>query len=121
MEIFQDFAIEAAHSLPNVAIGHKCARLHGHSFQIRITLRGDVDPALGWVEDIGNIIEAFAPLYEQLDHHHLNEVAGLDNPTSENLAIWIWQRLSTALPLLAIVEVRETCTSGCRYEGPAGT
>ncbi len=118
MEIFKKFRIEAAHRLPNVPEGHKCARLHGHSFEIEIHLRGSIEPTLGWVCDFAEVKGAFAPLFEQLDHHYLNDVPGLENPTSENLAVWIWDALQPRLPLLARVVVHETCTAGCRYEGP---
>ena len=116
MEIFREFTFEAAHRLPNVPAGHKCARLHGHSYRVEIHLRGDVDPVAGWVTDFGDIKAAFRPLYDQLDHNYLNEVPGLANPTSEVLARWIWERLADALPLSAVV-IRETCTSGCIYRG----
>src|SRR4051812_34195809 len=118
MEVFKEFAIEAAHQLPNVPAGHKCARLHGHSFRIEIHVRGTVGSDTGWVQDFADISGAFRPLHDQLDHHFLNEVNGLWNPTSENLAAWIWDRLQQSLPLLSRVVVRETCTSGCVYEGP---
>jgi 6-pyruvoyltetrahydropterin/6-carboxytetrahydropterin synthase len=117
MDISKTFHIEAAHRLPNVPDGHKCARLHGHSFQIGIHVRGPLDPHLGWVMDFADLKAAFAPLHEQLDHRYLNEIAGLENPTSENLARWIWDRLKPRLPLLARVTVRETCTSACAYDG----
>ncbi len=118
MEIFKKFRIEAAHRLPNVPEGHKCSRLHGHSFEIEIHLRGAIEPTLGWVCDFSDVKAAFAPLFEQLDHHYLNDVPGLDNPTSENLAVWIWDALKPRLSLLFRVVVHETCTSGCCYEGP---
>ncbi len=117
MELYKVFTIEAAHHLPRVPEGHKCRRLHGHSFTVEIHISGAVQPQAGWVQDFADISRAFAPLYEQLDHHYLNEVAGLENPTSENLARWIWQRLKPALPLLSHIVVRETCTSGCIYRG----
>jgi 6-pyruvoyltetrahydropterin/6-carboxytetrahydropterin synthase len=117
MDIFKQFTIEAAHRLPNVPPGHKCARLHGHSFGIELHVRGEPDPATGWVMDFADIKAAFAPLFEQLDHHYLNDIEGLDNPTSENLALWIWQHLRPDLPTLAEVVVRETCTAGVRYCG----
>ncbi|MGB0134829.1 6-carboxytetrahydropterin synthase QueD [Dokdonella sp.] len=119
MEIFKKFRIEAAHRLPNVPEGHKCSRLHGHSFEIELHLSGAVDPALGWVRDFSEVSAAFAPVFEQLDHRYLNDVAGLENPTSENLAIWIWDALIADLPQLARIIVHETCTSGCSYVGPA--
>lgn len=117
MEIFTEFTFEAAHRLPNVPQGHKCARLHGHSFRVRVHVSGPLDPELGWVMDFADVKAAFRPLYEQLDHHYLNEVPGLENPTSEVLARWIWERLAPALPGLSRVAVRETCTSGCVYRG----
>src|SRR3954468_18241054 len=93
MEIFKEFGFEAAHRLPNVPEGHKCARLHGHSFRVEVTVRGAVDPRTGWVMDFGELKEKFRPLEEALDHRYLNEVAGLENSTSENIARWIWVRL----------------------------
>ena len=117
MQIYIDFSIEAAHRLPNVPEGHKCARLHGHSFQVRISVEGPVGEQTGWIMDFGDIKGAFAPIYDQLDHHYLNDVEGLENPTSENLALWIWQKLKPALPELSCVTIKETCTSGCVYKG----
>ena len=117
MDIFKAFTVEAAHRLPNVPPGHKCARLHGHSFGIELHVSGEPGADSGWVMDFADIKAAFKPLYEQLDHHYLNDVPGLENPTSERLAIWIWDRLKPALPQLSAVVIRETCTSGCRYTG----
>ena len=119
MDIFKSFTIEAAHWLPNVPPGHKCARLHGHSFRVELHVSGEPGADTGWVMDFADIKAAFRPLYEQLDHHCLNEVPGLENPTSERLAVWIWDRLRPALPALSAVVVHETCTSGCRYTGPS--
>jgi 6-pyruvoyltetrahydropterin/6-carboxytetrahydropterin synthase len=116
MEIFREFTFEAAHRLPNVPDEHKCARLHGHSYRVQVHVQGDVDPAAGWVMDFSEIKKAFQPLRDQLDHYYLNEVPGLENPTSEVLARWIWDRLIGQLPLSAVM-VRETCTSGCVYRG----
>ena len=119
MEIFKAFTLESAHRLPNVPAGHKCARVHGHSFRVEVHVQGPVDPHLGWVMDFADVKAAFEPLYQQLDHHYLNDVPGLENPTSENLARWIWQRLRPALPQLSAIVVHETCTSGARYTGNA--
>ncbi|MFV2085427.1 6-carboxytetrahydropterin synthase QueD [Micromonospora sp. LOL_021] len=116
MEIFREFTFEAAHRLPYVPEGHKCARLHGHSYRVTVHVSGQVGAQTGWVIDFGDLKQAFAPVREQLDHHYLNEIAGLENPTSEVLARWIWQRLVGQLPLSAVT-VRETCTSGCVYRG----
>ena len=116
MDIFKTFTLEAAHRLPNVPPGHKCARLHGHSFRVELHVSGEPGQDTGWVMDFADIKAAFRPLYDQLDHHYLNDIDGLDNPTSENLAAWIWNRLDIAG--LSQITVRETCTSGCIYRGP---
>jgi len=117
MEIFKEFTFEAAHRLPNLPEGHKCRRLHGHSFRVEIHVRGAVIQPEGWILDFADVKNAFKPFYDQLDHYYLNEVEGLENPTSENLAHWIWQRVRPALPGLCKVVVRETCNSGCVYTG----
>ncbi len=117
MEIFKEFTFEAAHRLPNVPEGHKCARLHGHSFRVKLYVGGPVDPHAGWVMDFAELKRAFRPLHDILDHNYLNDVEGLENPTSENLARWIWDRLAPELSLSRVI-VRETCTSGCVYQGP---
>ncbi len=117
MEIFKDFTFEAAHRLPNAPDGHKCARLHGHSFQLTVHVEGEVDPHTGWVVDFADISEAARPIVDQLDHTYLNEIDGLENPTSERLARWVWDRLEPSLPPLSAVTIRETCTAGCTYRG----
>ena len=117
MDIFKSFTLEAAHRLPNVPDGHTCARLHGHSFRIELHVEGEPDPHTGWVMDFADLKAAFMPLYDQLDHHYLNDIEGLENPTSERLAQWIWARMKPRVPLLSEVVVHETCTSGCRYRG----
>jgi 6-pyruvoyltetrahydropterin/6-carboxytetrahydropterin synthase len=117
MQIYKEFSFEAAHRLPHVPPGHKCSRLHGHTFYVRIHVEGPVGDHSGWVMDFADIKAAFKPLHDQLDHYYLNDIEGLENPTSENLARWIWHRLKPSLPLLAQIEVRETCTSGCIYRG----
>ena len=117
MELRKSFQFEAAHRLPHVPAGHKCARLHGHSFVAEIVVRGPLDPQLGWVMDYADIKAAFRPIYERLDHHYLNELPGLENPTSENLAVWIWRELKPVLPQLSEVVVCETCTARCVYRG----
>ena len=116
--IVQELRFEAAHRLPRVPPEHKCARLHGHSFRAEIHLTGSVSPETGWIRDFASVRAAFAPLHAQLDHHYLNEVPGLANPTSEHLAAWIWAQLLPALPELSCVVVHETCTSRCIYTGP---
>ena len=117
MDVFRVFQVEAAHWLPNVPEGHKCARLHGHSFRIEVHVTGAVGEESGWVMDFADLRRAFQPLFEQLDHRCLNEVDGLTNPTSENLARWVWHHLAPGLPALSRVVVQETCNSGCVYRG----
>jgi 6-pyruvoyltetrahydropterin/6-carboxytetrahydropterin synthase len=117
MEIYKEFVFEAAHRLPNVPPGHKCARLHGHSWKGTIYVRGRVDAHMGWITDYAEIRRIFDPIHQQLDHNYLNEIEGLENPTSEVLARWIWKRLKPALPGLSRVVINETCTTGCIYQG----
>ena len=117
VRLTHEFRFEAAHKLPMVPKGHKCARLHGHSFKIELAVRGPVEPATGWFLDFGVLSDAWTPIHEQLDHNYLNDVPGLENPTSENLAHWLWQRIKPAIPSLQRVTVFETCDSRCEYEG----
>ncbi len=117
MEVFREFTFDSAHFLPRSPEGHKCRRLHGHTFQIGVHVAGPVDPERGWILDFADIEAAFDPLHEALDHRLLNEVDGLENPTSEHLAVWIWDRLISSLPGLTRVVVKETCNSGCVYDG----
>ncbi len=117
MELFKVFQIEAAHFLPEVAEGHKCRRIHGHSFRVEVHVSGEVVEPAGWVMDFADLKQAFEPIYQQLDHQFLNEIEGLENPTSENLARWIWIRLAPRLPGLSRLVIQETCTSGCIYRG----
>ena len=117
MEIVKKFRFEAAHLLPHVPEGHKCRRLHGHSYEVAVYVQGHMDERMGWVQDFGEIKEAINPILEQLDHHYLKEIEGLENPTSEVLARWIWQRLKPRLSNLSKLEVYETCSAGCIYQG----
>jgi len=117
MDIYKEFTFEAAHLLPHVPAGHKCGRLHGHSFRVEVHVRGPLDPLLGWVVDFADIKTAVKPVLARLDHYYLNDIPGLENPTSEILARWLWQELQPRLPLLSRIVVKETCTSGCIYQG----
>src|SRR5689334_16191746 len=117
MEIYKEYTFEAAHRLPNVPAGHKCARLHGHTFHVTIVVDGPVGETTGWVMDFTGLSAVAKPVIEQLDHYYLNEIPGLENPTSEVLAQWLWKRLKPDLALLARIVVKETCTSGCVYRG----
>ena len=117
MELAKTFRFEAAHHLPHVPADHKCRRVHGHSFRVTVRVTGPVGAASGWVMDYADIAHAFEPIRQQLDHHDLNAIEGLANPTSENVARWIWERLGPALPGLSSLTVHETCTSRCTYRG----
>ena len=116
MIIFKDFTFEAAHKLPLVPKNHKCYKLHGHSFHVRISIEGALNN-MGWVMDFGDVKLICHPVINQLDHSYLNEIKGLSNPTSENIAMWIWDAVRSKLPNITSVEVRETCNSGCIYSG----
>jgi|TARA_B110000438_G_scaffold284186_1_gene312984 6-pyruvoyltetrahydropterin/6-carboxytetrahydropterin synthase len=114
--IFKDFTFEAAHQLPLVPKNHQCFQLHGHSFHVKISIEGALNN-MGWVMDFADIKLICQPVVNKLDHSYLNEIEGLSNPTSENIAIWIWDAVQPKLPNIASVEVRETCNSGCIYSG----
>lgn len=116
VRLSKTFRFEAAHLLPEVPEGHKCRRLHGHSYRVEVVVEGPVDPRTGWLMDYAEMGEAFAPIHARLDHYYLNEVDGLQNPTSENIARWIWDRLAPRLPLVEL-RINETCTSACIYRG----
>ena len=118
-ELTKEFTFEAAHRLPNTPEGHKCRRLHGHSYRVTIQIRGEVEESTGWVIDFADIEAAWQPLYDQLDHYYLNEQPGFENPTAEVLARWIWEHLEEELPILHAVTVHETCTSAATYYGPS--
>jgi 6-pyruvoyltetrahydropterin/6-carboxytetrahydropterin synthase len=112
-EIYKEFRFEAAHRLPHAPEGHRCRRLHGHSFRVRVFVSGALAEPQGWVIDFADIKAAMAPLLEALDHNYLNDIPGLENPTAEMLAAWFMERIGPRLPSLSAVEVAETCTAGC--------
>ncbi len=117
MKIVQAFRFEAAHHLPHVSETHRCRRMHGHSYRVELKLEGAVDSETGFVVDFFDIEAAFGPLLARLDHHCLNEIEGLENPTAENIAVWIWERTKTTLPQLVKVTVYETKDCYAEYEG----
>ena len=121
VDLTKTFSFEAAHLLPRLPDGHKCRRLHGHSFRCDVVVRGDVDPELGWLTDYADIKAVIDPVISQLDHRYLNEIADLDNPTSEQICRWIWQRIAPSLDQLHAVTIHETCNSACTYHGPNPT
>ena len=113
----REFTFDAAHRLPGVPVDHKCGRLHGHTFRVELTCEGEVDRNTGWVLDFAEIKNAFSPYLEELDHRYLNEIEGLQNPTVENIARWIWVRIKPKLPSLFQVNVAEADASRCEYRG----
>ena len=117
MKITQAFTFEAAHRLPHVPLTHRCHRMHGHSYRIELRLEGPVDAITGFVVDFFDVEAAFKPLLLQLDHYCLNDVEGLENPTAENIAIWIWNRIKPAVPQTSAVVVYETPDCWAEYEG----
>lgn len=117
LKLSKSFHFEAAHWLPTFPDGHKCRRLHGHSFRFDVVVAGDVDPAKGYLIDYGDIKQIVDPIVRQLDHYNLNDIPGLQNPTSEMIAVWLWERIQPELPILYCITVYETCSSRCDYEG----
>jgi 6-pyruvoyltetrahydropterin/6-carboxytetrahydropterin synthase len=117
VRLSRDFRFEAAHLLPNAPEGHKCRRLHGHSYRVEVAVEGEVEPETGWLIDYGVIAQLVDPIRASLDHFYLNEIAGLENATSEILAKWIWDKLKPSLPILTRITVHETCEARCEYEG----
>lgn len=114
-ELRQHFQIESARSLPNLPPGHPCGRMHGHSFKITVTLVGERDSKIGWVIDFNTISLRLKPILDEVDHRVLNEVPGLENPTSENLALWFFNKAQAVLPGLKRVTVAETPNTECSY------
>jgi 6-pyruvoyltetrahydropterin/6-carboxytetrahydropterin synthase len=119
VKLVKEFRFEAAHLLPTFPNGHKCRRLHGHSFRVDVVVEGEVAADAGYLVDYGEIKAACEPVRQRLDHYYLNEIPGLENPTAESIAAWIWNELAGKLPLLSEIVVHETCTTRCHYRGPA--
>lgn len=117
MEVFKEFTFDSAHYLPHVPEDHKCRRMHGHTYKVRVVVKGPLDPHLGWVKDFGVLKKLVVPIVKQLDHYTLNDIEGLENPTAENLALWIWRKLAPNLPELSEIWVFETPMSACVYRG----
>lgn len=108
----RDYRFEAAHFLPRVPPGHMCRRMHGHSYAVSVTIEGVPDAERGWIMDFAAIDEVVEPLIRRLDHQVLNEIPGLDNPTAELLASWLWRELEGRLPLVEL-QVAETENARC--------
>ena len=118
VEITKEYRFEAAHSLPRVPAGHKCARVHGHSYKVELAVSGAIDAKTGWLVDFGVIDEAWDVIFARFDHRNLNEVPGLENSTCENIAVYVWRAVRQAVPQLSAVTVWETADSRCTYRGP---
>ena len=117
MLIFKSFTFDSAHFLPNVPEAHKCRRMHGHTYRLTVYLEGNLDPNLGWVVDFAELKNVVKPVIDSVDHYVLNDIEGLENPTCEKLAVWLWNRIKPGMPMLAKIELWETPTSGTIYEG----
>jgi 6-pyruvoyltetrahydropterin/6-carboxytetrahydropterin synthase len=117
MTIFKQFTFDSAHFLPNVPDGHKCKGIHGHTYKLTLFLDGPLEANLGWVADFGEVKAAANTVIALIDHKLLNEIKGLENPTCELLAIWLWRQMKPAIPMLKLIELYETPTSGTIYEG----
>ena len=118
VRLVKTFGFEAAHHLPDFPEGHKCRRMHGHSFRVDVIVEGQVPAGRHHLIDYGQIKQAIAPVRERLDHRLLNDIEGLEHPTSEVIARWIWDELRPSLPILSQIHVYETCTTRCEYRGP---
>lgn len=117
MEIYKEFAFDAAHFLPNVPEGHKCKQMHGHTYHLRVYVSGAPDNELGWIIDFKELKDRILPLIDLVDHRVMNDVPGLENPTAENITIWFWNKLKPELPGLSRIELKETPTTGVIYDG----
>jgi 6-pyruvoyltetrahydropterin/6-carboxytetrahydropterin synthase len=117
MEIYKEFSFDSAHFLPHVPDGHKCKNMHGHTYKLRVILKGQPDPVLGWIMDFKDLKDIVGKVIDQLDHKLINDIEGLENPTAENITIWIWNQIHSLLPQLNRIELYETPTTGVIYAG----
>ena len=119
MRIYKEFQFEAAHYLPGAPPGSPNARVHGHSFRARVSIDGIPGNETGYVFHFYDLAGAMAEAQDALDHRLLNEVDGLEAPTLERIAIWLWNRLQNRVPGLAQIEIaRDSCGEGAIYSGP---
>ena len=117
MQIFKDFTFDAAHFLPNVPEGHKCKEMHGHTYLLTVYIEGEPDEELGWLMDFSDLKSKINPIINAVDHKLLNQIEGLENPTCERIAIWLWEKIKAQIPQLTKVKLKETPTSGVVYCG----
>jgi 6-pyruvoyltetrahydropterin/6-carboxytetrahydropterin synthase len=115
--LIKEFRFEAAQTLPNLPGDHKCKQMHGHSFKVEIAIEGEVDPEIGWIYDHAVISRAMKPILDELDHSYLNDISGLENPTIENMAAWLWRKLESQCPGLSEIVIHETPTARCVFRG----
>lgn len=111
------FRFEASHCLTHLAEDHPCHDLHGHSYNLEVAVTGEIDPESGFVVDYADIKRAVQPLLERLDHKHLNDIEGLEKPTTELIARWLWQKIIPVLPQLSLIAIQETPSTRCEYRG----
>lgn len=117
MEIYKEFSFDSAHYLPNVPEGHKCKNMHGHTYRLRVYVQGEPHPHYGWIMDFKELKDAVGKVIDELDHRIINEIPGLQNPTAENITIWIWNQVKPLIPQLSKLELHETPTTGVIYTG----
>ncbi|PWG81653.1 6-carboxytetrahydropterin synthase QueD [Pararcticibacter amylolyticus] len=117
MVIYKQFTFDSAHFLPNVPAGHRCGSMHGHTYKLTVFFEGDLDPVQGWVIDFNDIKKIISPLIDSVDHKLLNDIPGLENPTSEVMASWFWNKIKPEIPSLSRIELSETPSTGVIYEG----
>lgn len=117
MELFIETSFDAAHFLPYVEETHKCRRLHGHTYLLKVYIRGEADNHMGWIMDFAEVKKIVKQVVQKLDHFLLNDIPGLENPTAENLSRWIWNQLKNHLPGLSQIILQETPGTGVIYRG----
>src|SRR5690554_5163463 len=117
MEIFKTFTFDSAHFLPNVPHGHKCKQMHGHTYKMTVYFEGPLDKDLNWVVDFAEVKNVVKPIIDMVDHKVLNDIPGLENPTCEGIAKWLWEKVKANMPQLSKIELCETPTSGVIYTG----
>lgn len=117
MKIFREFTFDSAHFLNHLPPGHKCANMHGHTYRLRVELSGELDPTVGWVVDFAEVKRVVGAVLDQLDHKVLNDIEGLEQPTAEVIAVWLWRRIKPDLPALSGVILWENPNNGVEYHG----
>lgn len=117
MKIFKEFTFDSAHFLPNVPDGHKCKNMHGHTYRLTVFFEGQLVKDLEWVVDFAEVKKIINPIINQIDHKLINDIEGLENPTCERVAVWLWNKIKPKMPQLTEIKLNETPTSGVVYDG----